>query len=411
MSKPYSIEISDNCSGLAEVAGFSLAGVACDIRNKNDYKRLDLALIKLDHPATAAGVFTTNDVKAATVLTDIAHLARKNSIAAVVANSGNANACTGEEGLRDASEMCALVAKQIGVDKTQVLVCSTGRIGELMPMDKIRKGIDEAIVTAAATPENGLKAANAILTSDTKVKVVCARVLCEGRMFTIAGMAKGAGMIEPHMATMLAFIGSDVDMAQATLKDALSFAVSKSFNKITIDGDMSTNDTVLTLCSAKSGIVIEPNTVMFEAFQDALTKICQTLARKIVADGERITKVVEMRVKGASTQEQAEKIARVICNSLLVKSSWYGSDPNWGRLADAAGYARTGLDFSKMDLYYDDVKVLVKGEPQVANKALWKKVVSKKEFVITMDLNLGDFDESLLTTDLSEAYVDFNKGE
>lgn len=411
MSKAYSVEISDKCAGLAEVAGFSLAGVACDIRNKDDFKRLDLALIKLDSPSAAAGVFTTNDVKAAPVLTDLAHLARKQAIAAVVANSGNANACTGEEGLRDASEMCALVAKKLGVDRTQVLVCSTGRIGERMPMEKVRKGIDEAFESLGTTSEHGLKAANAILTSDTKIKVVCARVVCEGRMFTIAGMAKGAGMIEPNMATMLAFIGSDVDMSQATLKEALGFAASKSFNKITIDGDMSTNDTVLALCSAKSGIVIEPNSVMFEAFQDALTQICQTLARKIVADGERITKVVEMRVRGAKTQQQAESIARAICNSLLVKSSWYGSDPNWGRLADAAGYAKTGLDFSKLDLYYDDTAVLLKGEPQSANKELWKKIVSKKEFVITMNLNLGDFAESLLTTDLSEAYVDFNKGE
>ncbi|MBO5781320.1 MAG: bifunctional ornithine acetyltransferase/N-acetylglutamate synthase, partial [Opitutales bacterium] len=230
-------------------------------------------------------------------------------------------------------------------------------------------------------------------------------------MFTVAGMAKGAGMIEPNMATMLCFIGSDVDASQSTIKQALSFAVSKSFNRITIDGDMSTNDTVLAVCSAKSGILVEPGTVLFEAFQEALTAVCRELARKIVADGERITKVVEMRVKGASSSEQAEKICRAICNSLLVKSSWYGSDPNWGRLADAAGYARTGLDFSKMDLYYDNIAVLKHGEPQIQNKASWKEVVSRKEFVITMDLNLGDFEESLLTTDLSEAYVDFNKGE
>ncbi len=409
--KPYSIEISDNCSGLAEVDGFSLAGVACDIRNKNDMSRLDLALVKLEKPSAAAGVFTTNDVKAAPVLTDIAHLSRTRTISAIVANSGNANACTGEEGLRDASEMCAKVAAGLGVDKTQVLVCSTGRIGERMPMEKVSKGIEEALKQAAPTKENGLKAANAILTSDTKIKVVCAKVLCEGRMFTVAGMAKGAGMIEPNMATMLCFIGSDVDASQSTIKQALSFAVSKSFNRITIDGDMSTNDTVLAVCSAKSGILVEPNTVFFEAYKEALTAVCRELARKIVADGERITKVVEMRVKGASSSEQAEKICRAICNSLLVKSSWYGSDPNWGRLADAAGYARTGLDFSKMDLHYDNIAVLKQGEPQVQNKASWKEVVSRKEFVITMNLNLGDFEESLLTTDLSEAYVDFNKGE
>ncbi|MBO6102922.1 MAG: bifunctional glutamate N-acetyltransferase/amino-acid acetyltransferase ArgJ [Opitutales bacterium] len=411
MGKSYTIEITDNCAGLAEVDGFSLAGVACDIRNKNDFNRLDLALIKLDRPCAAAGVFTTNDVKAAPVLTDIAHLSLTQTISAIVANSGNANACTGGEGLRDAAETCAKVAGAIGCEKHQVLVCSTGRIGERLPMEKISKGIAEAAACAAPTKENGLKAASAILTSDTKIKVVCAQVLCNGRMFRIAGMAKGAGMIEPNMATMLCFIGSDADASQSTIKQALSYAVGKSFNRITIDGDMSTNDTVLAVCSAKSGVKVEPSTEEFEAFREALTKVCRELARKIVADGERITKVVETRVRGAKSPEQAEKICRAICNSLLVKSSWYGSDPNWGRLADAAGYARTGLDFSKMDLFYDEVPVLIKGEAQAQNKALWKSVVSKKEFVITMDLNLGDFEESLLTTDLSEAYVDFNKGE
>lgn len=411
MSKPYSIEISDKCAGLAEVPGFSLAGVACDIRNKGDSERLDLALIKLEGPRPAAGVFTTNDVKAAPVMTDMAHLARSQAVGAIVANSGNANACTGEEGLRDASEMCAKVAAGLGIDKTQVLVCSTGRIGERLPMEKVSKGIAEALASAAPTRENGLRAANAILTSDTRIKVACARVLCEGRMFTVAGMAKGAGMIEPNMATMLCFVGSDIDAGQATIKQALTFAVNKSFNRITIDGDMSTNDTVIAVCSGKSGVSAEPGTVVFEAYQEALTKVCQELARKIVSDGEKITKVVEMRVKGAASGGQAEKICRAICNSLLVKSSWYGGDPNWGRLADAAGYARTGIDFAKIDLHYDDIPVIIKGEPQAQNRALWKKAVAKKEFVITMNLNMGDCEESLLTTDLTEAYVDFNKGE
>ena len=411
MSKPYSIEISDNCSGLAEVPGFSLAGVACDIRGKNDFERLDLAIIKPDKAAVCAGVFTTNDAKAAPVFVDMEHLKTSKGIGAIVVNSGNANACTGQDGIDDARAMCGAVAKNLGLNSHQALVCSTGRIGKAMPMDKIFKGIDEACGKLNSSKENGLAAANAILTSDTKVKVVCARVLCEGRMFTVAAMAKGAGMIEPNMATMLAFVGSDVDMAQATLKDALVDAANRSFNRITVDGDMSTNDTALCVCSAASGIYIEPSTVMFKAFREALTMVCKELARKMVADGERITKVIEMRVKGAASAEQAEKIARCVCNSLLVKSSWYGCDPNWGRIIDAAGYARTGADFDKVDLHYNDVAVLLEGKQQAENLPQWKAVVANKEFVITLDLNMGNFEDSILTTDLSEAYVNFNKSE
>jgi glutamate N-acetyltransferase/amino-acid N-acetyltransferase len=174
---------------------------------------------------------------------------------------------------------------------------------------------------------------------------------------------------------------------------------------------MSTNDTALCACSAVSGIYIEPSTLMFEAFQEALSMVCKELARKMVADGERITKIVEMRVKGAQSREQAEKIARSVCNSLLVKTSWYGGDPNWGRIIDAAGYARTGADFDKVDLHYNDTSVLLNGKQQAGHKDKWKWIVSQKEFVITLNLNMGEFEESILTTDLSEAYVDFNKSE
>ncbi len=411
MAKDYTITISDKCAGLAEVPGFMLAGVACDIRNKNDMSRLDLAVIRPDKPSVCAGVFTTNDVKAAPVLVDMEHLNHSCGVGAIVVNSGNANACTGEAGMKAALAMCERVAKTLDLSPTQVLVCSTGRIGAQMPMEKIAKGIDEACGSLNSTKQSGVNAAEAILTSDTKIKVVCAKVLCEGRMFTLAAMAKGSGMIEPNMATMLAFVGSDVDMSQATLKAALAYASSKSFNKITIDGDMSTNDTALAICSGVSGIFIEPGTVLFSAFQEALTLVCKELARKMVADGERITKVVEMRVEGAASAEQAEKIARAICNSLLVKSSWYGSDPNWGRIFDAAGYAKTGMKFEKSDMFYNETPVILKGEPQDSLKPQWKEIVAKKEFVITLNLNMGDYSESILATDLSEAYVDFNKGE
>lgn len=412
MSKKYTIEIFEDCSGLTEVQSFQLSGVACDIRNKNNLERLDLALIHTPSRSVCAGVFTTNDVKAAPVVLDIEHLKKRESIRAIVANSGNANACTGDQGFRDAKSMCSAVAKALNVSEEEVLVCSTGRIGELLPMEKILNGIDLACKKLSTDKQNGLDAANAILTSDTKIKVVKAVVDCSGKKFVIAGMSKGAGMIEPNMATMLAFIASDVEVSQPLLKETLKYASNKSFNRITVDGDMSTNDTVLMMCNGTSGVKISgDNESLADSFREALTKICQVLARKIVGDGERITKVVDVVVKKAKTSEQAEKICRAIGNSLLVKSSWYGSDPNWGRLADAAGYARTGLDYYKMDLYYDNVQVLDKGQPLHENKEKWKKIVSKKEFTIEMILNQGDCEEAILSTDLSEAYVDFNKGE
>jgi len=219
-------------------------------------------------------------------------------------------------------------------------------------------------------------------------------------------------MIEPNMATMLAFLVSDVSISQALLKETLRAAANKTFNRITVDGDMSTNDTVLCLCNGTGGVEIsESDADAIEAFRAAVVEASRVLARKIVGDGEKITKVVEVKVKGARDSAQAEKICRAIGNSLLVKSSWFGCDPNWGRLTDAAGYARTGIITDKIDLYYDCVEVLKGGQPIDANKPLWKEIVAKKTFTITMNLNLGSAEESILAADLTEGYVNFNKGE
>jgi len=407
----YELIVSEDSHGLCDVKGFQLAGVSCDIRNKNN-DRLDLALIKSCVPATAAGVFTTNDVKAAPVLVDVEHLWKSPTISAVVANSGNANACTGERGLKDSREMCSLVAKKLKTKESEILVCSTGRIGEFMPMEKISKGINKAFEVLSDSKEQSVNASEAILTSDTRKKTISVKVKCGKQEFNIAGMAKGAGMIEPNMATMLCFIASDVKISQQLLKSCLAKSVGMTFNCITVDGDMSTNDTVLVLCNGESGVEItEQNKSLFEAFSKALEKVCAYLARHIVADGERITKVVQVNILSARDEAQAEKVAKAIANSLLVKSSWYGSDPNWGRLADAAGYARTGIVFEKMDLNYDGIEVLNQGSVVEKNKELWKKAVAKKEFVININLNLGKASWTVLTTDLSEGYVDFNKGE
>lgn len=412
MDKSFDMEVSEDVAGLGLVKGFKVGAAACDIRNKGDFSRLDLALVVSETPADAAGVFTTNDVKASPVLLDIARLEASPKMRAIVANSGNANACTGARGSEDAGKMCELAAAAAGCRKEEVLVCSTGRIGEFMPMEKVAKGIAEAASKLSDSDEQSAAASRAIMTSDTRPKTVIATVAFGGKKISVAGMAKGAGMIEPNMATMLAFIVSDASVAQPLLKKLLKECAGKTFNRMTVDGDMSTNDTVLCLCNGAGGVsVSDSDAESAEAFKAALLAVCRSLARKIVGDGEKITKVVEVKVSGARDSAQAEKICRSIGNSLLVKSSWFGEDPNWGRLADAAGYARTGLVYDKIDLDYDGVPVLSKGQPVAENKPLWKKIVSRKTFTVNLNLNLGSAEESILAADLTEGYVNFNKGE
>ena len=412
MEKSYTIEVREDVSGLNLVKGFKVGASACDIRGKNDFNRLDTALIVSDVPATAAGVFTTNDVKASPVILDMARLSSSEKMRAIIANSGNANACNGTRGDADVVKTCELVAQVAGCSAEDVLVCSTGRIGEFMPMEKLEKGIADCAAKLSDSDAMGKAAADAILTSDTRSKTVVAEVEFNGKKISVAGMAKGAGMIEPNMATMLAFIVSDAEISQPLLKKCLKEAADKTFNRMTVDGDMSTNDTVLCLCNGVSGAVVsESDDVALEAFKAALLAVSRSLARKIVGDGEKITKVVEVKITGARDSAQAEKICRAIGNSLLVKSSWFGCDPNWGRLTDAAGYARTGLVYDKIDLDYDGVAVLRQGQPVNENKAKWREIVSHKTFTITMNLNLGNAEESILAADLTDEYVNFNKGE
>ncbi len=262
------------------------------------------------------------------------------------------------------------------------------------------------------TAQHGTDAAWAILTSDTRPKTITARFDWNGQTVTLAGIAKGAGMIEPNMATMLAFIATDAKVDTALLRQCLTHANQASFNRITVDGDMSTNDTVLLLANGASGVeVTENEPALLDLFQTALNRIALQLAKKIVGDGEKVTKFVTVRIQGAKTVEAAEKIARAIGNSLLVKSSWYGNDPNWGRLMDAAGYARTGLVEEKVDLYYNDCPVLLQGAPQDGRLNEWKAIVRERQFSITLNLNLGTATYELLAADLSEAYVQFNKSE
>lgn len=406
------ITLDDTRPGITDVPGFEAAGVAADIRGKND-QRLDLALIVSRQPCTAAGVFTTNDVKAPPVRVCQARLDAQPQLHGIVANSGNANACTGEQGQRDAVNMAQEAARACGLPDDSFLVCSTGRIGVALPMERLLQGIHAAAPALGNTSDQGVAAARAIMTSDTRPKHVTARFTWEGQTITVGGIAKGAGMIEPNMATMLAFIATDIGASRTSLQQQLARAVRGSFNAITVDGDMSTNDTVLVLANHASGLTLpeDPGAPLALLFQEALRAVCAALAEKIVGDGEKITKVVALVVKGAPDEAAAEKVARAIGNSLLVKSSWYGNDPNWGRLADAAGYARIGLVESKLNLYYDDVPVLLAGTPCWDKRDAWKAIVSRKHFSITLDLQLGSGAFRLLASDLSEAYVNFNKSE
>lgn len=407
------LTVTPDSAGLTDVPGFEAAGVACDIRQKNDAKRLDLALVHSLRPCTAAGTFTRNAVKAAPVLLCQEHLAAGGPFHGFVANSGNANACTGAEGLRDARAMAQRAAAALNQKPGAFFVSSTGRIGQPLPLDRVLKGIERAVTEKGRTPAHGRKAADAILTSDTRAKTVTVSFTYDGKKHVVAGCAKGAGMIQPNMATMLAFLATDFSVPRSFLQKTLTEAVAGTFNCITVDGDMSTNDTVLMLANGHSGVSVGDKSPreLRVLFAEAVWKACEVLADKIVSDGEKITKVVEVRVQGAASAEDAEKVARAIGNSLLVKSSWCGEDPNWGRLADAAGYSGAKLVEAKLDIRYGDVPALTAGRPHPELKPKWKEVVRQRRFTVTLDLHLGKGAFRLLATDLTEAYVTYNKSE
>lgn len=412
--------MTDDTPGLTDVPGFFCAGVAADVRGKGD-GRIDLALVYSQAACSAAGVFTTNDIKAAPVLLDQEVLSTGEPFHGIVVNSGNANACTGQQGMADARALQSAAEAATGAVAQSFFVCSTGRIGRPLPMARLLPAIDAAGQQLGSAAAQGQAAAEAILTSDTRPKTATAHCRVGETTVTLAGMAKGAGMIEPNMATMLAFITTDARVSSQGLQVMLAEANSRTFNAITVDGDMSTNDTVLVLANGASGVDLDADKAAHACFADALEAILQTLALKIAGDGERITKLVQLEILNAGSTTAAEKVARAIGNSLLVKTSWYGSDPNWGRVIDAAGYARIGLREASIDMAYATglaaqvpaswVPVLQQGEPIEARLPEWRQIVREKTFSIQLNLNLGPGDYRLFATDLSEGYVDFNKSE
>ena len=417
--------------------GFRAAGVFCDIKQLGTGKgsdkgaKRDLMLIASDCPATVAGMFTTNQVCAAPVKVSLRH-ARKARARAIVANSGNANACTGTQGMRDAEAMASTTARLLGVPARDVLVCSTGRIGLPMPMDRVETGISTAAAQLSGSRAAAAHAAEAIMTSDSVPKEVAVQFRIGDKRVTIAGIAKGAGMIEPGMsptgkrpasrplhATMLAFITSDAAIDARALKKALREAVAVSFNRITIDGDMSTNDSVLALANgmADNPPIGSLDSADGKRFQQALDRVCLDLARQLVADGEGVTRVVNIRVSGALSHPDADRAARWVGNSVLVKTSWSGGDPNWGRIMDALGYSPARIVEEKVDLGYSApgsrniTWSLRRGLPTGVDFATLCACVAPAEFDLHIRLNLGQGAAVVYSCDLSEAYVDFNKGD
>ena len=386
--------------GVAAPAGFVCGAVACGVKNPKA-SRDDVVLVASERPCVAAATFTTNVIKAAPVLVSMEHL-RSGQPRAVVLNSGNANACTGERGVRDARMMAASAGQRLGIPSRDVLVCSTGRIGVPLPVERITAGIERLVLSRTANRA----CAQAIMTSDTFPKECAFSFTSSPGTFRLAGMAKGAGMIDPRMATMLCVITTDARVSGAVLRKALRAAVEVSFNRITVDGDMSTNDCVIALANGASGVTPEPREI-----EGALSAVCQKLAGWIVEDGEGVSRFVEVEVRGAASTADARRAAEAVANSTLVKCAWAGGDPNWGRIMDAIGYSGAKIHENRIAIDYDKLPIVRGG---LAASTPWRKlrgVAGRKRFRIAIDLGIGKGSFVVWTTDLTEEYVRLNLGE
>ena len=403
-SKPYK-EIP---GGISAPEGFLCHAVSAGIKDPAK-PRLDLGLIYSTAPCVTAATFTTNKVKAAPVRVCQAHL-KSNDIRAIIVNSGNANACTGPRGIQDAKAMAVSTGLALDLKPTQVMVNSTGIIGLPMPIDRITDAVP-ALVKGLSRDRHAA-IAQAIMTSDTKPKSLAIEVPLGSKTIRIAAIAKGAGMICPSMGTMLCFVTTDAAIGLADLKKCTSEAVQNTFNRISIDGDTSTNDTVIVMANGMAGNrKIASGGPQHDAFCAALEYVMRRMARMIVSDGERVTKFVEIAVRGAATYMDARKVAETVANSLLVKCSWNGSDPNWGRVMHAIGYSRAKIREEHIDIYFDGHIATRNGISAGTPLEVLKAAVAKREFTVTIDLNIGDATYTVYTSDLSQEYVDFNKAE
>lgn len=382
--------------------GFLFAAVEAAVKKPG---RKDLALIYSEKEAVMSGMFTTNNFKAAPVKLDMKTI-KSGKGRAIIVNSGNANACSGKQGMEDAIEMTALIAEGLNLGRRSVYVCSTGVIGTRMPMERVRRKIPELMAGLG----NGTihDTAGAIMTTDTFPKVAGRRVKIGNKTGALTGICKGAGMICPDMATMLCFFMTDLAVEKPALDRALREAVENSFNRITIDGDMSTNDTVLIMANGMTGNeIIRNGSGAFRAFSSALSSIARELSRLIVKDGEGATKLVEIEVRNARNREDAEQAAFAIANSLLVKTAVYGNDANWGRIMAALGYSGAAVREEKTDVYFGKVRVVRNGVSTGKDREA-TEALKKGEIKIVVDLRAGKGSSKVLTCDLTEGYVRIN---
>ena len=396
--------------GVTAAKGFEAAAVAAGIKYQD---RTDMALIYSEKPCKVAGTFTTNLVKAAPVKWDRAIVESGLKSQAVVVNSGIANACTGEEGMNYCAETAKEAAKALGVNEKSVLVGSTGVIGMQLPMDRVKAGIRELALSKKAGTEAGTQAALAIMTTDTRKKEAAVTVEIGDTIITIGGMAKGSGMIHPNMCTMLAFITTDAKISRKALQAALSEDVQDTYNMISVDGDTSTNDTVLLLANGAAGNEkITYGTWEYEAFKQALHYVNETLAKKMAGDGEGATALFEAKIINADTKEQAKALAKSIVCSNLTKAAIAGHDANWGRILCAMGYSGAKFDPEKVDLYFESVagkiQLIENGVALTYSEEKATKILSQAEVTVTADIKEGDIEATAWGCDLTHEYININ---
>ncbi|WP_196602822.1 bifunctional glutamate N-acetyltransferase/amino-acid acetyltransferase ArgJ [Pectinatus frisingensis] len=395
--------VKENKAGVTYAKGFKAAGVKAGIKKSGNP---DLAMIVSEYDAVVAGTFTQNKVAAAPVYVS-KNVVSTGTAKAIVANSGCANACTGQQGLDDANKTAVLAATKLNIAADDVVVASTGVIGVTLPMEKIAAGIPAAV--AALNNDGSESAANAIITTDTYIKSLTTEVMINGKKVHIGAIAKGAGMIQPNMATMLCFITTDADIDQVRLQLALSGTVEKSFNMISVDGDMSTNDMVIVMANGQAGnSKITKDNEDYHIFYSALAELCCEMAKKIAADGEGATKFITVNVHNAKTFSDAKKVGMSIANSPLVKTAFFGQDPNWGRVICAVGYSGVAMQPEQTIVKFGDIIVYKNGMGAQFDKNALQKIMAKHDIVIDVDLNLGHDKATVWTCDLSYEYVKIN---
>ena len=387
--------------------GFLASGVTAGFKRSG---APDFAMVFSEKPAEFAGVFTSCTFAAAPVRLCQKRVLENDFLRAVIINSGNANACTGDQGMASAVKSCEIAASALNIAPENVAVASTGRIGVQMDMSLIEKGV--ALAVPALSADGGNKAAEAIMTTDTVPKAGAVKLTIDGKTVTIGAMVKGAGMIDPNLkvphATMICVITTDAAITKARLQKILGVNAENSFNRITVDGDMSTNDTVLILANGTSGVEIKANSADEAAFAEALLALMQNLAKRMVLDGEGATKFVEIKVINARSIEDAKKAAEAVGNSLLCKTAWFGNDPNWGRVVAALGYSGAQFVPEKCDIFFGDVPVVKNGGDAGTPEADLLSTVKEREFTITCDFNDGDAEYWVWSSDVSYEYVKIN---